>query len=79
MRSGGPTSEISSTSASGTAAIASLLAGEVEVLDLRGRGLEAEALRVVVVEVLAPRAHAADVERELRFSGMRQRRGRRRG
>ena len=40
-----------------------LVALEVQVLDLLGRVLEAVAAREVVVEVLAARAHAADVER----------------
>ena len=41
------------------------LAGEEEVLDLQRRLFEAEALGVVVVEVLVPCPHAADVERQL--------------
>ena len=42
-----------------------LLAVEVEILDLRRLGLVAVAADEVVVEVLAARAHAADVEREV--------------
>src|SRR5690348_6965700 len=40
-----------------------LLAVEVEVLDLLGSGFVAVAAGEVIVEVLAPSAHAADVER----------------
>ena len=56
-----------------------LLAVEVEVLDLLRRGFEAVAAREVVVEVLAPRAHAADVQRDHRPDEVRElSRGRRR-
>ncbi len=49
-----------------------LLAVEVEVLDLLGRGFEAVAAREVVVEVLAARAHAADVQRDHRPDEVRE-------
>jgi len=42
-----------------------LLAGKVQVLDLHRRVFVAQAPGVVVVEILAARAHAADVQREV--------------
>ena len=68
MRSGLPTSEISSTSASGTAATASARLPERKASWIfTAAVLVAELLGEIVVEVLRPRAHAADVERELRL------------
>ena len=43
---------------------------QVGILDLRGRRLVSHALDVVVVEILAARAHAADVKRHLRLDGV---------
>ena len=46
-----------------------LLAGEEQILDAHGGRFVAEPLREVVVEVLAARAHAADVERHAALHG----------
>ena len=67
MRSFGPTSEISSINASGTAASASLRRPARKWSWMStGRSLVAEALDQVVVIVLRPCPHAADIEGELR-------------
>ncbi len=42
------------------------LAGKEQILDLGRGGLIAHALDEIVVEILVPRPHATDVERELR-------------
>ena len=61
---GGPSSEVWSMNSSGTAAIASRCSrSRIEVLHLRGLGFEAHPAGELVVEVLLPAAHAADVQR----------------